>query len=181
LVINGAPAVGKTTLAHRYAADHPLALVIDVDLLRTHLGGWQEHDESKAVARGLALALTRAHLAAGHDVVVPQYVGRPEFLVRLRAIADEARTGFVEIVLTDDEQRIAQRFRARRAALAADARPHPEYDVDDAAVERIVAEANTDLLRDAEARGAMIVDAAGGPERAYETCVALTRRFREEV
>ena len=180
LVINGAPAVGKTTLAQRYAGDHPLALVIDVDLLRTQLGGWQERDESKAVARDLAVELARAHLAAGYDVVVPQYVGRPEFLARLRALADEAGTGFVEIVLTDDAHRIAERFRARRTALVADPAPHPEYDVDDASVEQVVAEANAALLRDAAARGAIIVDAAGGPEHAYEVCVAVTRRIRAE-
>src|SRR5262245_52193339 len=132
MVINGAPAVGKTTLARRYAAEHPLALVIDVDLLRTQLGGWQEHDESKAVARDLAAALARAHLTDGFDVLVPQYVGRPAFLARLRGLADDAGTAFVEVVLTDDPGQIAERFRARRAELANDAAPHPEYDVDDA-------------------------------------------------
>jgi predicted kinase len=168
LVVNGAPAVGKTTVAHRYAADHPLALVVDVDLLRTHLGGWQEHDESKVIARDLAIALTRAHLAGGHDVVVPQYVGRPEFLARLRVVADEAGVRFVEVVLTDDPARVARRFRARRAELTTDAVRHPEYDVDDASVEQVVADANAGLLRDAEARGAVVVDASRGPEQTYE-------------
>jgi predicted kinase len=167
LVINGAPAVGKTTLAHRYADDHPLTLVIDVDLLRVHLGRWPERDESKAIARDLAVALARAHVADGYGVVVPHYVGRPEFLGRLRALADDAGARFVEVVLADEPQRIAERFRARRADLAADAVRHPEYDVEDASVERVVADANAGLLRDAAARGAMIVDVGGGIERAY--------------
>jgi predicted kinase len=175
VVINGAPAVGKTTLAHRYAAEHPLALVVDVDLLRTHLGGWREHDESKAVARDLAIALARAQLDAGHDVVVPQYVGRPEFLARLRAVADETGVAFVEVVLTDDPARVAERFRGRRAALADEAATHPEYDVDDASIEQVVAEANASLLRDAAARGAIVIDVSGGPERAYASLrAALT-------
>jgi predicted kinase len=180
LVINGAPAVGKTTLARRYAAEHPLALVIDVDLLRTQLGGWQEHDESKAIARELAAALARAHLTAGFDVLVPQYVGRPDFIARLRGLADHVGTAFVEVVLTDDPGHIAERFRARRAALATDSAPHPEYDVDDASVEQVVAGANAGLLRDAAARRAMIVDVAGGSERAYEAFVEHTRAFRGE-
>jgi predicted kinase len=167
LVINGAPAVGKTTLARRFAEDHPLALVVDVDRLRTQLGGWQEHDESKVVARDLAVVLTRAHLATGRDVVVPQYIGRPEFLTRLRGVVDEAGGAFVEVVLTDDPQRIADRFRARRVALTADAASHPEYDVDDAAIDQLVADANAALVRDAAARGAVLVDATSGSEESY--------------
>ena len=178
LVINGAPAVGKTTLAHRYAADHPLTLVVDVDLLRTHLGGWQEHDESKLMARDLAIALARAHLAAGRDVLVPQYLGRPEFLDRLRALAGEAGTDYLEVVLTDEPQRIVERFRARRAALETDGAPHPEYDVDDASVEQVVADAAAALLRDAAARGAVVVDASAGPEHAYRE---LRARVMEEA
>ena len=175
LVVNGAPAVGKTTLAHRYATDQPLALVVDVDLLRTHLGGWQERDESKMIARDLAIALARAHLAAGHDVLVPQYVGRPEFLDRLRALAADAGTDYLELVLTDAPQRIVERFRARRAALATDGAPHPEYGVDDAAVERVVTDADAGLVRDAAARGAIVIDVGRGPEQVYrELCARLT-------
>jgi predicted kinase len=174
LVINGAPAVGKTTLAHRYAGDHPLTLVIDVDLLRMHLGCWRERDASKSLARDLAVALARAHVSAGHDVIVPQYVGRPEFLARLRAVAADAGVAFVEVVLTDEPQRIAERFRARRATMAADAVRHPEYDVDDASVERLVADANARLLRGAPARGARAIDVGSGAERAYQELLART-------
>jgi predicted kinase len=174
LVINGAPAVGKTTLAHRYADDHPLALVVDVDLVRTHLGGWREREESKSVARDLAVELSRAHLAAGYDVVVAQYVGRPEFLARLRALAGEAGADFVEVVLSDDPRRVAERFRARRATLAAESVVHPEYDVDDDSVEQVVADAGAALLRDGAARGAVLIDARDGTERAYQELRART-------
>jgi predicted kinase len=71
LLINGAPGVGKSTLARRYADDHPLTLVVEIDAIRTQLGGWQTRDESRLIARELAIALIRAHLAAGHDIVVP--------------------------------------------------------------------------------------------------------------
>lgn len=167
-MINGAPAVGKSGLAPRYADDHPLALVIDVDLLRAHLGGWQSNDESKLVARELAIDLARAHLARGHDVVVPQFIGRPEFLERLRAVADEAGVEFVEVVLTDNAQRIAERFRRRRAEYSGSTARHPEYDIADSAIDRFVADANEGLLRDAAARGATVIDASRGHEAAYE-------------
>lgn len=33
--LDGPPGAGKTTLARRYLADHPLALVVDIDDLTT--------------------------------------------------------------------------------------------------------------------------------------------------
>ncbi|MGH3461807.1 MAG: AAA family ATPase [Kribbellaceae bacterium] len=34
IVLNGPPGCGKSTIARRYAADHPLALALDVDTVR---------------------------------------------------------------------------------------------------------------------------------------------------
>ena len=70
------PARGrKTSLARRYLADHPLALVVDIDDLRMNLGQWAVREESRLLARELAIALVDCHLSAGHDVVVPQFLG----------------------------------------------------------------------------------------------------------
>jgi hypothetical protein len=71
ILINGAPGVGKSALARRFAREHSLALVVDIDLLRTQLGQWEAHEESKLAARNLAVALVEAHLTAGRDVLVP--------------------------------------------------------------------------------------------------------------
>jgi len=76
LVLNGAPGVGKSTLAHLYADDHPLSLIIDIDMIRSHLGGWKDVDESRLVARDLAVAMVQEHLRNGYDVIVPQYTWR---------------------------------------------------------------------------------------------------------
>ena len=168
LVINGAPAVGKSTLAHRYADEHPLALVIDIDLIRTQLGRWAAAEASKLAARDLAAAMAHAHLLAGHDVIVAQYFGRPEFVERLRQIAVETAAEFVEVILTDDGAEIAARFRRRRTAYAEAGFEHPESEIRDHAIAAEVLEANTLLVRDANARGVPVIEAGRGPGSAYE-------------
>jgi predicted kinase len=167
LLINGAPGVGKSSLAQRYADEHPLALIIDIDSIRTRLGQWVELDESKLVARDLALALTRAQLLNGHDVIVPQYLGRPEYRERLRLLAKEHNVPFVEVLLTDDADRITQRFRERRAEYAKTGAAHPEGDLSDEAVATEVPRANDHLLRDATSRGVLVISAKGGADASY--------------
>ncbi len=167
LLINGAPGVGKSTLAHRYADEHPLALIIDIDWIRGHLGQWTRLDQSKLVARDLAAALARAHLLNGHDVIVPQYLGRPDYRERLQLLAEEIDVPFVEVLLTDDADRIMQRFRKRRADYVSTGAEHPERDLSDDAAALEVPLANDHLLRDAIARGVLIISAKGGPDTSY--------------
>jgi predicted kinase len=178
LLINGAPGVGKSTLAQHYADDHPLTLIIDIDSIRTHLGQWAELEASRLVARDLAVALARAHLLDGHDVVVPQYLGRPEFRERLQLLAKETNVPFVEVLLTDDADRITQRFRERRAEYTRTGAQHPEGDLEDEAVETEVARAHDLLLRDAQSRDVLLISAAGGADTSYEAlCAALASQL----
>ncbi len=174
LLINGAPAVGKSSLAQTYADEHPLALIIDIDAIRTQLGQWAKFDTSKLIARDLALALARAHLRTGHDVIVPQYLGRPEYREQLRLLAAETDVPFVEVLLTDDAERITQRFRKRRAEYASTGAEYPEGDLSDEAVATEVSAANEALLRDATERGVLVISAAGGTDASYlALCEAL--------
>jgi predicted kinase len=176
VLVNGAPGVGKSTLAGRLAREEPLSLVIDVDGLRTSLGRWDEVDESKVVARDLAVALAEQHLRSGRVVIVPQLVARPEFLDRLRGLAADASVPFVEVVLTDGADAIASRFRARRDSGAAG--EHPEVDLDDADFADEIARTNERLVREGRARGAVIVDAGSGPDAAVRALdAALDTRW----
>ena len=119
IVLNGPPGVGKSALAGRYAADHRFALNLDLDSLRRLLGGWTE-DVTRAglLARSLSLAMAREHLSAGYDVVVPQYLGRTEFLDEAERVAAEVGADFHEFVLTDSRDEIVRRFNARTATSA---------------------------------------------------------------
>ncbi len=81
ILLNDPPGSGKSTLARRYADAHPPALALDVDRIRAMIGGWRATPgEAGLLARDLATAAARTHLAAGHDVVVPQLPGQPGLL-----------------------------------------------------------------------------------------------------
>jgi predicted kinase len=172
LLVNGPPGVGKSTVARRWADDHPRSLVVEVDELRTRLGGWSGDDGSRVIARELAVDLIRGHLARGYDVVVPQFLGRPEFRDRLRMLASELGVAFVEVCLVAPAEAAVARFRLRRAELAGVS--HPEADVADAHVEHAVAVAVAQL---STASGWVEVDASGDAEATYH----VLRRALEGV
>lgn len=114
ILLNGAPGSGKSTLARRFAADHPLCLVLDIDDVRGMLGGWADDPEqSGLVARRLAVALARAHLLAGLDVVVPQLLGRVDFIDELQSVAADVGADWYEIVLTAGADTLLDRLAHR--------------------------------------------------------------------
>ena len=97
--LNGPPGIGKSTIARRYADEHPGTLDCDIDVLRALIGGWRERpDESAASIRTAALALITSYLGGGRDVIVPQLVARPDQLERFEAAAEGTGAEFVEVV-----------------------------------------------------------------------------------
>jgi predicted kinase len=113
--LNGPPGVGKTTLARQYAAEHPGVLLCDVDVLRTMIGGWQDDADAAGRARTVALALITAYLRTGHDVVLPQTVGRDGQLARFISAARAAGAEHVHVVLVAEPDIVVDRFRDRAA------------------------------------------------------------------
>jgi predicted kinase len=119
IVVNGPPGCGKSTLAERYVDEHPLSLNLDIDRVRGLIGGWQADPLAAGLlARACALAAARTHLAAGHDVVIPQFLGQAQFIEQCADLAGEVGAEFYEIVLLDTLVNSLRRFetRSREAA-----------------------------------------------------------------
>jgi predicted kinase len=126
VLINGAPASGKSTLARawaqRHGADLPLAL--DIDVVRSMFGGWQQAPgDAGLAARAVAVAGIRAHLSSGRDVVVPQYLFRTPFIDELRTVADAVTADFLECALRIEAEAAAHRFDRRQVASSTSSTP----------------------------------------------------------
>jgi predicted kinase len=112
--LNGPPGIGKSTLARLYVDAHPGVLNLDIDQLRSLLGGAQDRfAETGQLVRPLALAMAATHLGSGYDVVLPQYLGQLTEIERFAAVAHDGGAAFCEIALMDTRGRSLERFNKR--------------------------------------------------------------------
>jgi len=178
ILLNGPPAVGKSTLAQRYAADHPLALNLDIDRIRSMLGRWRENPvQSGLLARTVAVAAARIHLAGGHDVVVPQLVARLSFIAQLEAAAGDSGARFCEVFLIDAKENLRARYRARVLLQSTAVGPDPAVSTDRSDSE--LAQTYDQLLAVLDARPATAVIQArtGETEQAYQDVLGCLARL----
>jgi predicted ABC-type ATPase len=101
--LNGAPGIGKSTIASAFADRHPGVLNLDIDRVAAMIGGWADSfSDSFEAGRLLAAAMARVHLANGHDVIMPQmmtHVNAGE-LADFESAAAAAKAEFCQILLT---------------------------------------------------------------------------------
>lgn len=118
VLLNGPPASGKSTLAAAFVQRRPLALDLDIDVVRGLLGDWAARPADAGIAaRRLATSMARAHLVEGHDVIVPQFLARTPFIDELADTATAAGARFVEVALMLRRADAVAAFQ-RRTALA---------------------------------------------------------------
>ena len=114
VLINGAPGVGKSTLAMRYGDAHPGTLVLEIDTMRTMVAGWQRDVVGVGERiRSTALAAATAYLREGGDVLVPQLLGSAGQVARFEQAALDGDAGFVHVLLTATDEEVVRRFRGR--------------------------------------------------------------------
>lgn len=156
LFLTGAPGSGKSTLARLLVGERPLALLLDLDTLRGQLGGWRDDPTAAGIrARELGLALARTQLEAGGDVVVPQFVRRPQLVAQCRELAAATGSTFVLAALVSSPEEAADRFRGRLGS--------PDANHRDAAFLQAAADAEpVDVLY-----AGMLTMLAGFPETRY--------------
>jgi predicted kinase len=135
--LNGPSRVGKSTLAHRYADNHPGTLCLDVDVLVGQVGGWREDFTAAClVARAHGLALAKSHLHDGQDVVVPQLVTSFDQGNPFEVAAAEVGARYVEVALLVDIDEHIRRLREKEPASDVEARIQSSLETSDL-VERI--------------------------------------------
>lgn len=117
ILLNGPPASGKSTLAQRFVEADPFALNLDIDVLRGLVDGWAGDPEAAGLAaRSVALVMARDHLTAGNHVVVPQFLGRPDFIEELAVTAYQCGARFLEVALWLERSEAIAAFADRSAA-----------------------------------------------------------------
>ncbi|WP_439657660.1 AAA family ATPase [Lentzea sp. HUAS TT2] len=118
--LNGAPGIGKSTLAQMYVDQHSGTLHLDADLVTRMIGGWQE-DFWKTLheSRAIAVAMAATHLKAGKDVVLPQLVTSHDEIDDYLRAANENDAQYLQIALTAPKDTALKRF-ANRASDAGD-------------------------------------------------------------
>ena len=136
--LNGPSRVGKSTLARRYADEHPGTLALDLDVLAGLIGGWRE-DFSAAleVARSHGRELAVRHLRSGYDVVLPQlvtvYDSDPD--PAFEKAARMADATYVHVALLVDDREGLRRLQSK----------HPATEVE-AYVQAVLANPESDLI-----------------------------------
>lgn len=116
LHLNGAPGVGKSTIAERLVAARPGWLNCDIDILRTLIGGWQD-DFATAGAhiRPVAREMMAAQLATGRGVVLPQLIMQDRELAQFKSLATVCGVPYVHVFIDASREELAMRWQRRNA------------------------------------------------------------------
>jgi predicted kinase len=90
--------------------------VLDLDAIKHALPTWPSNPEAAGLqARRLAIVEIARLLSHGSDVVLGQYLARPDFIEELEELASRSGAAFVEVVLELDARSLSVRIAQRTA------------------------------------------------------------------
>ena len=114
LHLNGAPGVGKSTIAERLVASLPGWLNCDIDILRSLIGGWKD-DFAAAGAhiRPVAREMIAVQLATGKGVVLPQLIMQDRELAQFKSLATVCGVPYVHVFIDASDEELAMRWQRR--------------------------------------------------------------------
>jgi predicted kinase len=114
LHLNGAPGVGKSTIAERLVASRPGWLNCDIDILRTLIGGWKDNFAAAgAQIRPVAREMMAAQLATGRGVVLPQLIMQDRELAQFKSLATVCGVPYVHVFIGASDAELAMRWQRR--------------------------------------------------------------------
>jgi predicted kinase len=162
--LNGPTGVGKSTIAARYAADHPRTLDLDADEIVRLIGGWRDDFHGTVgLVRPLAVTMAVTHLSSGHDVVMPQLIMRPGERDRFAAAARSAGADYLEFVLLAPRETTIDRFHRRGH--------HIDHVVEGLGGAAVI-EQSYDRLAGYLTADSTVIEAGGSVEQTYRTLIA---------
>jgi predicted kinase len=177
--LNGAPGVGKSTIGDRYLVEHPAVLNCDIDRLRCFIGGWtDDFGAAGGIVRPLALAMIRAHLDGGRDVLLPQMLANEDERASFRAAAVERGHRYVHILLQSRPGQASARFYGRSEKDALHAVIRGVVDADGGGP--VIDELDRRLALAAGASDVISVDASGDVESTYQAVLAATEAAKQK-
>jgi hypothetical protein len=150
--------------------EHAGVLNCDIDRLRCFIGGWA--DDFGAVGgavRPLALAMIRAHLDGGRDVLLPQMLANEAERAKFRAAAVESGHRYVHILLQSRPGEAGARFYGRSEEDPLHAVIRGVVDGDGGGT--VIDELDRRLAQTAALTDAVSVDASGDVESTYRGVV----------
>jgi chloramphenicol 3-O-phosphotransferase len=110
IILNGSPAIGKSTIAQKYIDNHPMALKLDIDQLWFMLGQWQKsRPRSSDQKMKLAYVMAGTHLQDGYDVIVAQHLDNISYYKIFESIAAACGANMYEVLLHAPVQQAIER------------------------------------------------------------------------